>query len=124
VLLSYVVEETTLLNQHNVPRKEPAYWRCARQLAHELWVFLLFLLVSTINIAVKQNIREPKEKVTGKTRITYELTAPVMVKGSKTSWSSGEDSSAARSASLDAHPKKWQEEETRSGQSQNAALTL
>jgi hypothetical protein len=34
--------------------------------------------------------------------ITYELTAPVMVKGSKASRSSGEDSSANGSAILDA----------------------
>jgi hypothetical protein len=46
---------------------------------------------------------KPKDKIVGsKEGTTYKLTLPVAVKGSKTSCSSGEDSSATGSESLDA----------------------
>jgi hypothetical protein len=87
VLLSYAAGEAKLRNQHGVPRKEPVYWRCSWEVDHELRVPPPLPLVSSINIAVNQNIRESKEKrdMKKQERITYELTVPVMVKGSKTS---------------------------------------
>jgi hypothetical protein len=49
-------------------------------------------------------MKEPEEKEIGKDKkgVTYEETAPVVAKWSKASCSSGEDSPAVGSASLDA----------------------
>jgi hypothetical protein len=68
--------EAKFLAQHAVPWKEPA----------------------VISIHGK-----PKSKIVGsREETTYELTLPVAEKGSKTSCSSGEDSSVTGSESLDA----------------------
>jgi hypothetical protein len=63
-LQGHVVGEATLLKQHAVLRKEPACWRCSYELAMRFRFFFSF--VSSVNIAVKYNIREPKVKEIGK----------------------------------------------------------